>query len=259
MAYPFAACTDWLVGCSRHPVSSLLAQWLGFRFTVLCVSVCVVHNTNCVLLFAARCWLISVPVVVRDTCLSMLPHVSLHGFQNRQKPICRLLVWLCRTNLYGFFVHHLVFFFPFSLLFQGHLCCCSESISVLFSSTGGQQRRCQWIPLGSWLLYPLHPSPMLWGRRAWLQIKIARCMPWCFLLASVWSNVAYPVSTTYLLLTRMRHEKEVQHGWYEYAVNHDWRAVQQPFVNMFVWMDATHQQIGTTNHKVLFFCAGGDR
>ena len=26
MAYPFAACADWLVGCSRHPVSSLLAR-----------------------------------------------------------------------------------------------------------------------------------------------------------------------------------------------------------------------------------------
>ena len=33
MAYPFAACADWLVGYSRHPVRSLLAQWLGFRFT----------------------------------------------------------------------------------------------------------------------------------------------------------------------------------------------------------------------------------
>ena len=71
MAYPFAACADWLVGCSRHPVSSLLAQWLGFRFTVLCASVCVVHNTACVLLSAQKCWLISVPVVVRDSCLSM--------------------------------------------------------------------------------------------------------------------------------------------------------------------------------------------
>ena len=45
LAYPFAACADWLVGCSRHPVSFLLAQWLGFRFTVLCASMCVVHNT----------------------------------------------------------------------------------------------------------------------------------------------------------------------------------------------------------------------
>ena len=71
MAYTFAACADWLVGCSRHPVSSLLAQWLGFRFAVLCASVCVVHNTACVLLAAQRCWLISVPVVVRDSCLSM--------------------------------------------------------------------------------------------------------------------------------------------------------------------------------------------
>ena len=71
MAYPFAACADWLVGCSRHPVSSLLGQWLGFRFTFLCASVCVVHNTACVLLFAPRCWLISMPVVVRDSCLSM--------------------------------------------------------------------------------------------------------------------------------------------------------------------------------------------
>ena len=33
MAYPFAASADWLVGCSRHFVSSLLAQCLGFRFT----------------------------------------------------------------------------------------------------------------------------------------------------------------------------------------------------------------------------------
>ena len=71
MTYPFAACADWLVGSTRHPVRSLLAQWLGFRFTVLCASVCVVHNTACVLLFAPRCWLISVLVVVRDSCLSM--------------------------------------------------------------------------------------------------------------------------------------------------------------------------------------------
>ena len=107
MAYPFAACADWLVGCSRHPISSLLAQWLGFRFTVLCASVCVVHNT--------------------------VPHVSLHGFQNRHKPICRLLVSLCRTHLYGFFVHHLVGFFLFSFLFQGYLCCCFESINLYCS------------------------------------------------------------------------------------------------------------------------------
>ena len=71
MAYLFAACTDWLVGSSRHPVSSLLSQWSGFRFTVLCASVCVVRSNACVLLFAPRCWLISVPVVVRDSCLSL--------------------------------------------------------------------------------------------------------------------------------------------------------------------------------------------
>ena len=71
MAYPFAAFADWLVCCSRHPVSYLLGQWLGLRFTVLCASVCVVHNTACVLVFAPRCWLIYVPVVVRDACLSM--------------------------------------------------------------------------------------------------------------------------------------------------------------------------------------------
>ena len=71
MAYPFAACADWLVGCSRHPVSSLLAHWLGFRFTILCASVCMVQNTACVLLFAPICWLISVPVVVGESCLSM--------------------------------------------------------------------------------------------------------------------------------------------------------------------------------------------
>ena len=93
---------------------------------------------------------------------------------------------------------------------------------------------------------------MLWGRRAWLQIRIARCMPWCFLLASLWSNVAFSVSTNSLLLTRMTHEKAVQHGWCEYPVNHDWRAVPA-LVNMFVWMNASHQHIGTTNHKVLFF------
>ena len=50
MAYPFAACTDWLVGCSRHPVSSLLER------SIVC---------------SKGCWLISVPVVVRDSCLSM--------------------------------------------------------------------------------------------------------------------------------------------------------------------------------------------
>ena len=43
-------------------------------------------------------------------------------------------------------------------------------------------------------LTTLPSSPMLWGRRAWLQIRIAGCMPWCFLLASVWSNVAFSVS-----------------------------------------------------------------
>ena len=63
------------------------------------------------------------------------------------------------------------------------------------------------MPSGSWLLYPLRPSPMPWGRRAWLQI--AGCMPWCFLLSSVWSNVAFSVSTNSLLLTWMRHEKEI--------------------------------------------------
>ena len=58
-----------------------------------------------------------------------LPHVSLNGFQNRQKPIYRLLVCLFRIHLHGFFVHHLMLFFPFSLFLQGHLCCFSESIS----------------------------------------------------------------------------------------------------------------------------------
>ena len=37
------------------------------------------------------------------------------------------------SHLYRFSVHHLVFFFPFSLLFQGHLCCCSENISLYCS------------------------------------------------------------------------------------------------------------------------------
>ena len=69
---------------------------------------------------------------------------------------------------------------------------------------------------------------MLWGRRSWIQILIAGCMPWYFLLASVWSNVAFSVSTNSLLLTRIRHEKEVQHGWCEYPINHDWRAVPAP-------------------------------
>ena len=71
MAYLFAACADWLVGCSRHPVSFFWRSRWGFRFTVLCASVCVIRNTDCVLLFAPRCWLISVPVVVRNTCLSL--------------------------------------------------------------------------------------------------------------------------------------------------------------------------------------------
>ena len=101
---------------------------------------------------------------------------------------------------------------------------------------------------------------MLWGRRAWLQIKSARCMAWCFLLATLWSNVAFSVSTNSLLLTRMLHAKEVQHGWWEYPVNHDWRAVPALREHVcIVWMDATHHQIGTTNHKVLFFFAGDDR
>ena len=65
---------------------------------------------------------------------------------------------------------------------------------------------------------------MLWGRRAWLQIRITGCMPWCF-LASFWLNVAFPVNINSLLLTRMRQKKRSTTCWCEYPVNHDWRAV----------------------------------
>ena len=138
-----------------------------------------------------------------------LPHVSLHVFQNRQKPICRLLVCRC---LYGFFGHHLVFFFTFSLLLQGHLCCCSESISLYCSQ--------QLASKGS--VSESH-------QKADYFTLFAHCpCCWCFLLASVWSNVAFSVSTNSLLLTQMRHEKEVQHGWCEYPANHDLREVSAP-------------------------------
>ena len=76
MAYPFAACADWLFGCSRHPVSYLLVQWLGFRFTVLCASVCMVHKTSCVILFAPRCWLISVQACSCPMCLCTVSKIN---------------------------------------------------------------------------------------------------------------------------------------------------------------------------------------
>ena len=59
----------------------------------------------------------------------LLLHVPLHGVQDRQKTSCRLLVFLCRTNPHGLLVHHLMFFFPLSIILQGHLYCCSESTS----------------------------------------------------------------------------------------------------------------------------------
>ena len=79
----------------------------------------------------------------------------------------------------------------------------------------------------------------------------ARRHPWVWLLfhrslAGEFRQVCIPDRLA--TKKKCKYEKEVQHGWCEYPVNYDWRAV-----NMFVWMNATHQQIGTTNHKVLFF------
>ena len=73
MAYTFAACTDWLVGYSRHPVRSLLAQWLGFGFTASTV-------------------------------------VFSHLLQSVDSSVCQWLFFLCHTHLHGFLVHSWCYF-----------------------------------------------------------------------------------------------------------------------------------------------------
>ena len=151
LAYPFAACTDWLVGCSRLPVSSLLAQWLGFRFTVLCASVCVVHNTARALFFAPRCWLISVPVVVRGSCLSM---------QACSCPICLCTVSRIDRNpsADSWFVCA-----AHTSMGSSSIAWCSFFRSVSFSRDTSvavlrwPAKALSVNPSGSWLLYPLRP------------------------------------------------------------------------------------------------------